>query len=114
MRTGFGPAVVRAARPSFFVHSRPQPRILYGRDHPNSRRLARRVGAAENLPPRALEAIALDAFRLGHLTHAELGELLGFETRYALDGFLKSNDVYSSYSTEDLEQDRRDLKCIGF
>ena len=40
--------------------------------------LALRFGAAGDLPRRALEALAIDEFRLGQLSHAELRRLLGF------------------------------------
>jgi hypothetical protein len=76
--------------------------------------LARRLGAAGDLPRRALEALAVDEFRLGHLTHAELRRLLGFGTRDALDGFLKTHGVYTAYTLDDLEQERQDLRRLGF
>jgi hypothetical protein len=76
--------------------------------------LARCIDQPENLPRRALEALALDEFRLGHISHAKLRRILGFGTRYALDGFLKAHGVYSDYTLEDLEQERRDLKRLGF
>ena len=37
----------------------------------------------------ALESIALEAYRERKLTTAQLRRLLGFSTRYELDGFLK-------------------------
>ena len=54
----------------------------------------------------ALEAFALAAFRSGALTTLQTRLLLGFETRYELDGFLKENNVWEqSYGVEDLEAD---------
>ena len=38
----------------------------------------------------AFEAIALEAYREHKLTTAQLRRLLGFESRYELDGFLKA------------------------
>ena len=73
--------------------------------------LARRLG--RDLPRRALEALALEEFKLGHLTKPELRRLLGFETRAALDGFLKAHQVYVNYTDEDLERDREDLRRLG-
>jgi hypothetical protein len=52
--------------------------------------LARRLGATGDVSRRALEALAVDEFRLGHLTPAELRRLLGFGTREALKRFLKA------------------------
>jgi predicted HTH domain antitoxin len=76
---------------------------------------AQRLKAAGgDLSRRALEALALDEYRLGHLSTGELRRLLGFATRAALDGFLKAHGVSLDYTLEDLEQDRRDLNRIGF
>jgi Uncharacterised protein family (UPF0175) len=76
--------------------------------------LADRLGTAGELERRALEALALEEFRLGHLTKPELRRLLGFGTRDALDGFLKAHDVFEPYTLDDLERDRQDLQKLGF
>jgi hypothetical protein len=77
--------------------------------------LASRMSASGgDLSRRALEALALEEFKSGHLTKPELRRLLGFGTRYRLDGFLKSHDVYEDYTMEDFDQDRDALKQLGF
>ena len=48
-----------------------------------------------DLSRRALEAFALEEYKSGHLTEDELRRILGFGTRYQLDGFLKGHDVCS-------------------
>jgi hypothetical protein len=76
--------------------------------------LASRMSASGgDLSRRALEALALEEFKGGHLT-TELRRLLAFGTRYRLDAFLKSHDVYEDYTTEDSDQDRDALKHLGF
>jgi hypothetical protein len=75
--------------------------------------LARLLGAAGTVERRVLEALALDEFRQGHLSRAELRRLLGFETRGRLDEFLASHEVFGTYTTEDLERDRCDLQRLG-
>ena len=62
----------------------------------------------------ALEAIALEAYRERKLTTAQLRRLLGFESRYELDGFLKQHDVWLDYTWQDLEQDRESHRRLGF
>jgi predicted HTH domain antitoxin len=58
-----------------------------------------------------LEAVAIEGYRSGALTASQTRRLLGFETRYELDGFLKAHNVWEhSYSLEDLEQDRLTLQ----
>ncbi|MDR7038356.1 MULTISPECIES: UPF0175 family protein [Methylobacterium] len=68
---------------------------------------------ARQLSRRALEAFGLEEFRAGRLTAPELRRMLGIETRYGLDGFLKAHGVFLDYGIEDLEQDRRDLERAG-
>lgn len=77
--------------------------------------LANRMTAGGgDLSRRALEALAVEEFKSGHLTKPELRRLLGFETRYELDGFLKAHQVYEEYTLEDFEQERDALKDLGF
>jgi Uncharacterised protein family (UPF0175) len=77
--------------------------------------LASRMSASGgDLSRRALEALALEEFKSGHITKPELRRLLGFGTRYRLDGFLKSHDLYEDYTMEDFDQDRDALKQLGF
>jgi hypothetical protein len=74
----------------------------------------RLTAAGGDLSRRALEALALEEYKLGHLTKPELRRLLGFGTRYALDGFLKAHDVFEPYSLDDLEREQADLRRLGF
>ena len=58
-------------------------------------------------PSRALlEDAALKAFSEDRITARELQQVLGFDTRYQLDGFLKVRGIdHGAYGPEDLEQD---------
>ena len=76
--------------------------------------LAERLAAGGDLSRRALEALALEEFRLGNLTKPELRRLLNFSSRDALDVFLKEHGVFELYSIDDLERERRDLHKLGF
>ena len=60
------------------------------------------------------EAVALEAYRERKLSTAQLQRLLGFETRYELDGFLKTRQVWLEYSFEDLKRDREAHRKLGF
>ena len=76
--------------------------------------LARSMSASGgDLSRRALEALALEEFKSGHISKPELRRLLGFGTRYQLDGFLKAHDVYEDYTMEDLEQELEGLRRLG-
>jgi hypothetical protein len=74
--------------------------------------LARRLGTVDEIERRALEALALEEFKLGHLAKPELRRLLGFATRAKLDEFLTAHDVFGIYTLDDLERDREDLAAI--
>ena len=78
--------------------------------------IAERLGAAANgdLSRRALEALLAEEFRLGHLDKLDLRRLLGFETSYEIDGFLKAHNVYEDYTMDDFEREREALKTLGF
>jgi hypothetical protein len=71
--------------------------------------LARRLGTAGEVERRALEALALAEYKLGHVTKAELRQMLGFETHEAFDGFLKAHDAFEPESIDERNQDRQDL-----
>lgn len=59
----------------------------------------------------ALEAVAIEGYRSGILSAYQTRRLLGFETRYELDGFLKAHNVLDrAYDIEDLERDRRTME----
>ncbi len=77
--------------------------------------LAQRLSAqGGDLSRRILEMLALEEFKSGHITKAELRQMLGFETTFQLDGFLKAHDVWIDYTAEDLERERVSLQRLGF
>jgi len=76
--------------------------------------LARLLGSTDEVERRAVEALALEEYKLGHLTKPELRRLLGFGTRAKLDEFLEAHEVFEPYTLEDLERERRDLERLGF
>ena len=69
--------------------------------------------AHDQLERRAQEAFALEELRAGRITEFQLRKMLGLG-RIELDGFLKEHGVYPDYTLEDLEEERRTLKELGF
>jgi hypothetical protein len=67
----------------------------------------------QDLGRAAFEAIALEAYREHKLTTAQLRRVLGFESRYELDGFLKQHEVWMEYTWEDVERDRESHEKLG-
>ena len=73
------------------------------------------TGTGDDLSRRALELLALEEYKSGHLTGTELQRLLGFGTRYKLDGFLKAHGVLiDDYTVEDLRCEVANLQRLGF
>ena len=60
----------------------------------------------------ALEALAIEGYRSGALTHYQASQLLGL-SRFQFDGFLKNRNIYDhAYDLEDLEQDMETLRRL--
>ena len=55
-------------------------------------------GSGEPVARRVLELTALEAYRQRLLTTTQLRRMLGFATRYQLDGFLKAHGILFDYS----------------
>jgi len=69
--------------------------------------------SGSDLSRRALEAFALEEYKAGRLTDAQLRQWLGLETRDALDGFLKAHEVWLNFTSEDLALERAALRRLG-
>lgn len=69
--------------------------------------IAKQLQAAwHDMPRRALEAVAVDGYRSGALTRAQVGRLLGLSF-WETEAFLKDRRAYLPYDQTELEQDRR-------
>jgi len=76
--------------------------------------LAKRLAASgDDLSRRALEGFALEEYKSGHITKAELRRLLGLETRSELDSFLTVHGVVDEVTIDDLRRDLRDPESLG-
>ncbi|MFN0165261.1 MAG: UPF0175 family protein [Bryobacteraceae bacterium] len=53
----------------------------------------------------ALASIALEGIRSGKLSRGQVRRLLGFSTRYEVDGFLKTHGVGEPVTLEDVRRD---------
>jgi uncharacterized protein UPF0175 len=70
------------------------------------------AGPGEDLSRIALEALAAQAYRDGKLTHAEVQHLLGFNSRWETDAFLKRAGAHLDYTEADLERDLKTSQQI--
>ncbi len=77
--------------------------------------LAERLGAdVATLERRALEALVAEEYRAGRLHKPDLRRLLGFETSYEIDGFLKAHEVYDGITLDELDRQLETLDRLGF
>ena len=58
-----------------------------------------------DLPQRAVEALAIEAYRSGVITEAEVQRMLHLPSRWEDDAVLKRAKAYLDYTEDDLEQD---------
>jgi hypothetical protein len=65
----------------------------------------------KDLPGKAPESLALEAYRSDALSTAQLRRLLGFETRMQVDAFLKEHEV-DDFTATDFEQDSETLRQL--
>ncbi len=75
-----------------------------------TRSLERRWG---DVPRHVVETLAIEGYRDGTLSHYQVQCMLGFESRFEVDAFLREQEVPVAYDVEDLEHDAealRDLK----
>ena len=63
------------------------------------------AGKGQDLSRSALEALAIDAYRMNRITSHQLGRLLDIPSQYELDGFLKQHGVPLEYTFEDFERE---------
>jgi Uncharacterised protein family (UPF0175) len=58
-----------------------------------------------DLPRAVLEMVALEGYRSGDLTHAQVMRLLAFKNRVEVDGFLRRAGLHLEYTEADLERE---------
>ena len=69
-------------------------------------RLARQLASdSKDLARLALEALAAESVRSGKLSVFQARELLGIQSRYEMDGFLKKHGVFLDLTLEDVQKD---------
>jgi predicted HTH domain antitoxin len=66
----------------------------------------------DNFPRKVLESLAIEAYRQGVITSAEVGRMLNISSRYEVDSFLKQAQAYLHYNEADFEQDLLTMQKI--
>ncbi len=65
-----------------------------------------------NLSRKVLEMLVVEAYEKELITRYQVGIFLGLPSRFDVDHFLKSVDVYQQYDETDLEADRQTLQQL--
>ena len=66
----------------------------------------------DDLPRQTLEALIVQAFRKGQITHAQVGEFLELN-RFETDGFLKNAQAFRLSESEEFSSDLESLRRIA-
>ena len=52
-----------------------------------------------------LEAVAIEAYRSGTITPAQVQQMLGLRSRWETESFLRQANAFQDYTMDDLERD---------
>ena len=69
-------------------------------------------GNPAELPRRAFEAMVSEASRVGKISHAQAGEMLGLD-RWQTDAFLKNAQAYRASESEEFSDDLATLRKLA-
>lgn len=67
----------------------------------------------DDVPRRSLEAIAIEGYRTGALSEAQVRRVLGLDTRFHVHALLKEHHVPQRYTTSDLDDDLDAHHALG-
>ena len=59
----------------------------------------------ENIEREILQATALEGYREGKLSQAQVRRMLGFQTDMQVDAFLKEHQIYLEYGLDDIKRE---------
>jgi predicted HTH domain antitoxin len=60
-----------------------------------------------------LEAVAVEAYRSGAITSAQVQQMLGLHSRWDTDSFLHRAEAYHDYTMDDLERDIAAIRDVS-
>jgi hypothetical protein len=66
----------------------------------------------QDVPQRTLEALAIEAYRSGVITEAEVQRMLNLPSRWEVNEFLKRSQAYINYTEADLQQDIHTIRKL--
>ena len=70
-------------------------------------------GSNASLSRRLLEMAVLEGYKSGEFTSPQVQAMLGFESRFELDGFLKAHGVFFDYTPEEIEEELATIQGLA-
>ncbi len=68
--------------------------------------VARQLAASSGeVPGAVLEAVAIEAYRSGAITHAQVQQMLGLHSRWETEALLRRAEAFHDYTMDDLSRD---------
>ncbi|MDQ3013968.1 MAG: UPF0175 family protein [Acidobacteriota bacterium] len=71
-----------------------------------------RNGGSASVSRKLLEMAALEGYKSGEFTSPQVQAMLGFESRFELDGFLKAHGVFFDYTPEEIAEELATIKML--
>jgi predicted HTH domain antitoxin len=72
--------------------------------------LAAQAGGASRA---VLEAVAVEAYRTGAITSAQVQQMLGLRSRWETEAFLRRAEAFHDYTMDDLERDIASMRDVS-
>jgi predicted HTH domain antitoxin len=94
---------VEATRHRFSVKYRKEVSVNVAIEIPDD--IGRVLGAQASDVSRAVLAVAVEAYRSGAITPAQVQQMLGLRSRWETESFLRRAEAYHDYTMDDLERD---------
>ena len=60
-----------------------------------------------------LEAVAVEAYRTGAITSAQVQQMLGLRSRWETEAFLRRAEAFHNYTMDDLERDIAAIRDVS-
>jgi hypothetical protein len=71
------------------------------------------AGEAGDVSRAVLEAVAVEAYRAGTITPAQVQQMLGLRSRWETEIFLRRVEAYHAYTMDDLESDIAAIRDVS-
>ena len=71
------------------------------------------AGQAGGVSRAVLEAVAIEAYRSGTITPSQVQPMLGLNSRWEREAFLRRAEAYHDYTMHDLERDLAALRATS-